>query len=298
AWFFHSGRRSLEGLDPEICQALGLKPAEAKNFPPPATPDEERWNKYFRNKYDHVLGKSRLVEAIAIRADNEVNALCAALACSMSTTNGLAASRSAMCPDFFYWSYKRDFLKNELADLSKEITKALDEVAARAMAEGGIKALPPKKYAPEPARPAAVRLTRIAGKETTLQGVLQRISRLHGWDADAETAPDLPYAKYQEALHRRIPLILEDKGNQRWLVCVGYVDEGDKHFLLLCDPTKLAKEEMQIDRKAAWPEAGFWFEEFAAGKYEAWIVHNWSDALKAWRKEIEEAVNKAEKKEG
>ncbi|MHC5054353.1 MAG: hypothetical protein ACYTKD_06510 [Planctomycetota bacterium] len=293
AWFFHSGERSVRGLDDDILRILGI--AKHPEVVPPETGDlsQDLWNRHYYRKIDLVLGHSKLVEGICIRSDGGVRGIHAALASVICTTDGLGPTTSAMAPGLFWWNARERHLGDELAKLSDEEKEALSQLAYQAQKKYGSRVEGRGKW---PFRDVAGNIQETCGAGANLEEALYGIARWHGWDADVEGGRALPYEKYQAALHKSIPILLADNTNKRALVCYGYIDEGDKHYLLICDPLKLKKPETKLNRDNFLPSAGFRFEEFSRDRYVPFFIHNWKDSLKAWDKEIGEIMKKREAK--
>jgi len=293
AWFVHSGERSARGLDKDILEALDI--AKRPEFIPPETGDlsQDLWNRHFFRKMDLVLGHSKLVEGICVRSDGSVRGIHAALASVICTTDGLGPTTCAIKPGLFFYNARKRYLGDEVAELMDEEVEALTKLGNLALKKFSrrVKGQGAGKW---PFWDAARNIHETCGSKATLNEALSGIARWHGWDADVEGGRPVSYEKYQAALHKEIPILLADNVNKRALVCYGYVDEGDKHYLLICDPLSLRKPEIRLSRDNFLPSYGFRFEEFSRDRYVPFFIHNWKDSLKAWDKEIGEIMKKRE----
>jgi len=288
AWM--NWRRSAEGWDPEIRQALALPPAAPVR--PPALPaeptDADTWKCLIQGQRERIGGNASLIDCTVLPADDRLDARSAAIATAAFLQVGEGASAFSLTSGKLYRTgcelAKDEFLMPDeggaqVRELESLVAEARKGYEAR---EAAAKKL--EKEGDEPLVRTALRLHLDPAAE--MESGLKEIARWHGWVCLNESAANLSFDKYEEAVHKRIPIVLRSAEGE-WLLGVGYLRLGGKQRLIVADPKALPGGKcLKLDRKAEWPASGLKFVEFSPDRFTPFFLHRWEASGAAWSTEV------------
>ena len=133
---------------------------------------------------------------------------------------------------------------------------------------------------------AALQIKETIKPTSNLDVAFESIERLHGWKALVETAPDLPFEKYREGIHKRIAIMLKSQDDQ-WLLCIGYLRHNNTDMLIIVNPSKIdSVYSLRIDNQRLFPGSGVYFEKFDRKKYQPYFIHDWRISADVYAQEI------------
>ncbi len=303
-YVFMNWRKSAEAYKNEICKALGLDPKEIgrqENQPLFKDPNQQLWHRYIHNKTERLSGAYSLAKTRIVPTTEQISPMQACLVSSILSTQGPEVSECAFSLKKVYRA-ACDLLNNEFlipTDERKKEMQALADTVQKAYADQQKKAVDKndkEEKVDDPYIKAALRIRNTIAPTASLTKALNEIERLHGWKAVLETGKDLPLEEYREAVHKRIPIILQDNKTSQWLLAIGYLKHNGKDKLIIADPSLVDEgKSLHIDNQRLYPGACVYFEDFDPKKYTPYFIHNWHISVEHYKDRIAE-IFKEEKK--
>jgi len=285
-------RRSAAAHDQEIREILGLQPEVVHAPDPlPATPTAtDLWNHYFLAQEEVIGGDAILVPGVIIPQVAHFHPLHAVLASAICSVQPSAGSfglslrklyRQACIVTGDEYLLLRGEKRQRLEELRSKLEEAyeLNQLGSYGVSE----------RMKDPHMIAALFIRNTLKDAREVADALARLARFHGWQAVVESRRSLPLAKYKEALHRGIPIVLQRTAQDVWRLCIGYLRHHGQDLLLLADPAEIVNDAaLHIDRTRIFPENGVFFEPFDVERYHAYFIHNWHISAEAHNDAIRE----------
>jgi hypothetical protein len=291
AYVLMDWRRSAEAHDDELRKLLKLSTtSKVETAKLPDTPtDKELWDYYILGRDEMLSGPYILVPSVIFSTSGLFTSQYASLFSSICTRKGVAVGKFTLPLGKFYRAACK-VLNDDYLLLKGDRRKKMELLSNTIHANYIKKQRDVESYIEDLSDPylvAALRMKSTMAPTANIVKGLRELELLHGWKARLETSESLPLAKYKEALHKRIPIVLKSNEDNAWSLCIGYLRHNDKDYLLIADPALLiGGKTLHIDNQRLYPGAGISFELFDKKRYTPYIIHGWHISVDAYKKEI------------
>ncbi len=292
--------RSASAHDKELQKILNLQapPEKEKEVIPKQCKDVDLWKYYIQGKDDVAGGDYSLIPGVVVPTGKGMKTQYACLASSILMQSGVQTGDFSIQLWHLYKEACR--ILNEPYLLMKKDKRAqLQELLDKIQKEYNTKQQNitlSDHNKMDSFLEAALRIRNTIAPTANLNKALAEIERFHGWKAVLETGKDLPLEEYREAVHKRIPIILQDNKTSQWLLAIGYLKHDGKEKLIIADPSLVDEgKSLHIDNQRLYPGACVYFEDFDPKKYTPYFIHNWHISVEHYKDRIAEIFKKEKK---